>query len=871
MRRAVAALLHLFPAEFRRAFGRDMLADFDDRWRERRGVAPAIRIILNLLCAAALERLSPRPHGALPPKGDSRMETLLQDVSFATRTLMRGKGFALAAIATLALGIGVNTAMFSVAHAVLWRSLPFPDPDRVVMVGEVDARQANVYWGVSYPSFLDWRARSTSFEHLAGALSDERVLREGAEPVRIPGQAVSHDFFAVMGVAPALGRVFGDSDDRQGAPPVVVLSHRMWVSRFGADPAILGRSIRLGGPVTVIGVMPAGFEYAPVDFWTPLDQVVNPYFRRGRAVWVMQAIGRLRPGVTQARAQTEVESIAAGIRCEFPEARRGQMVRVNPMRAELSRDLRPALLVLLGAVALVLLIACGNLAGLMLVKGSGRAREMAIRGALGVSGGRLMQQLLTESALLAGAGGLTGMALAWWATRALALLTKDPRLLDVPIDIPVLLFAAAATLATTLLFGITPAIRAMRTDVSDALKSGARVHASRERTRMQRVLVVAEVALCLVLLAGAGLLFRSFRKVLDVQPGFRTENLVAMRIGLPRNYLTEVAITQFYQRASERLAALPGVSGATLASRLPLSGGEPNGDITIEGRPSNRGELGTSTFRQVMPNYFEAMGIPLRRGRAFDVRDDGSRGRPIIINEGFARHFWPHGDPIGARIKIGPREASDWSAIVGVAGDVRQLGLDSEPPFSIYEPLLARSEGTLEIAVRAAGNPRNLIASIRGALRALDPALVVDKVATMSQRIDESVAPRRLNVALFGLFAGLALLLAALGLYGVVAYSASQRTQEFGIRMALGARSGDVLRLVLGQGLKLAALGVLLGTAAALALARLLKSLLFQIDPNDPWTLATVAILLTIVAGMACWLPARRAMQVAPVEALRSE
>lgn len=871
-RRAVAALLLLFPARFRRTFGGDMLATFEECWRERPGWRLAWRTGADLLITAAKEHFTPRPPAVAPPKGDNLMTVLWQDLRFALRTLSRSPGFTLVALATLALGIGANTAMFSIANSVLWRSLPYPHPDRVVMVGEVDSAKPDIYWGTSYLNFRDWHARATSFDAFASVMEDDRILREGAEPVRVSGLAVSHDFFNVMGVAPSMGRVFTEAEDRKGGPPVIVLSHRMWVTRFGADPAILGRSIRCDNDVlTVIGVMPGGFEYQAAEFWTPVEQVVNPFFASHRNVWVMSAVGRLRAGKSASDAQKEVEGIAAQIRLNYPETRRGLVVHVNPLRDQLTRDLRPALLVLLGAVGLVLLIACGNLAGLMLVRGAGRAREMAIRSALGVGRRGLVRQLLTESALLAGAGGLAGIALANWATRSIGLLTKDPRLLDVQMDGSVLAFAAAASVVTTVLFGIAPAIRATRVDAADALRSGSRTGMAPERALAQRVLVVAEVALCLVLLAGAGLLFKSFRQVVEVNPGFRTESLVTMRVELPDSYRTVSMIAAFYRRINQRISAVPGVSAQTLVNRLPISGGEGNGDISIEGRPSGDGELGTSTFRRIMPNYFSVMGIPLIRGRALDDFDDGSRGRVVIVNDSFAHHFWPGEDPLGHRIKIGPRDAATWLTIVGVVGDVRQVGLDTDPPFSIYEPLMLVATSRFNVAVRASGDPAGVIASIRGEMRSLDPAILIDQAETMSQRIDESIAPRRLNLLLFGLFAGLALMLAAVGLYGVAAYAAGQRTQEFGIRMALGAQRGDVLRLVLTQGVGLALMGIAIGIAGALALARLMKGLLFGVEPADPATLAAVAILLSLVMLMACWLPAYRATRIAPVDALRRE
>jgi predicted permease len=872
MRGVVAAMLVLFPAGFRRKFGTEMLATFDRRWQEQPGWRLATRTVLDLVFAAAQVRFSSQAAPVSHSKGDKVMTVLLQDLRFAVRTLMRSRGFTVVALLTLALGIGVNTAMFSVAHAVLWRSFPYPHPDRLVMVGEVDAHDPDNYWGASWPNLLDWRSRSTSFEHLAGVMKVQHILREGATPIRISGAAVSYDFFQVMGVAPFMGRFFGETEDRQGVPAVIVLSHRMWTEMLGGDPAVLGRSIRFGRtPYTVIGVMPAGFEYHQAEFWTPLGQEMDPSGMTHRNVWVLDPVGRLRSGISPAAAAREVEGIAAQIRQDHPETRRGLVVRAVPLPDELSRDLRPALLVLLGAVGFLLLIACGNIAGLMLVRGTARAREMAIRRALGVGYGRLLCQLLTESGVLAVAGGMAGIGLAFLASRALGLLTRDPRLQSVKIDGSVLAFAAAITVATTILFGIVPAISAARASAAEALRGGTRAAGSRKHALAQQTMVVVEVALCLVLLAGAGLLIRSFRHVFEVSPGFRTERLVTMRIGLPLNYDSDASVNAFYRQVKEHLSVLPGVSAATIVSQLPISGGEGNGDIAIEGRPSAEGELGASTFRNVMPNYFDVMGIPLVRGRELEDRDEGSGLHPVLINEGFARHFWPGADPIGKRFKVGPRDRASWQTVVGVVGDVRQIGLDSPAPFSTYQLLASGPQSRFELAVRAAGDARTVMAAVQGALRNLDRALLIDNAKTMSERIDETVAPRRLNLLLFELFACLALLLAAVGLYGVVAYSAGQRSHEFGIRIALGAQGGDVLRLVMGQGLKLALIGTAIGTVAALYLTRLMTGLLFGVQPTDPPTLLGVAALLVGVALVACWIPAYRATRIAPVDSLRIE
>ena len=872
MRWLVVRLLRLFPPQFQTRFGDDLLVTFEDRWREHGGWRVAIRTVLDLASSAAIEQFSQPSIDT--PKGDSSMTILWQDFRFALRMLARTPGFTVVALATLALGIGINTAMFSVANAVLWRSLPVPHPDRLMAVAEVEIKQPDDNWGATYPNYRDCKARNTAFENLAAILFDDRVLREGPEPVPVKGKAVAHDFFDVLGVAPETGRVFSAAEDQAGALPVIVLSHRMWIQRFGADPAIIGRTIRFErSSATVLGIMPAGFDYPPqTEYWTPLEQVIPRHFVERRDVWVLTTVGRLRDGRTAASAQSEIEAITEQIRRDHPETHRGLTVRARSLQDDMSHDLRPALLVLLGAVGLVLLIACGNLAGLMMARASGRAREMAIRSALGAGRRRLIRQLLTESALLSVAGGLLGMFLAVWAARSLQLLSKDPRLTNVPIDTAVLWFALAATIATSILFGIAPAVRATRVSMGEALKQGgAGSGANMHRAAARQFLVVGEVALCLALLVGAGLLLRSFRRVLGVDPGFRTERLATMRISLPGNYKTAASVANFYSQLAARLETLPGIAAVSAVDSLPISGGVSTGDISIEGRPATPGALGAATFQRALPNYFRVMGIPLVRGREFDDRDDGSRATVTIINESMARRFWPNEDPIGKRLKIGPPDNEPWITIVGVVKDVRQVGLDSEIRFTTFEPLAQRPRTSVELAIRAAGDPGSAIAAARAELRRMEPSLLIDNVQTMSERIYQSVAPRRLNLMLFGLFSALALALASVGLYGVVSYSAGQRTREFGIRMALGARPSDVLRLVLGQGLKLALAGVAIGIVAALGLARLLVSLLFGIEPTDPLTLAAVSALLTGVALIACWLPAQRATQVAPTEALRSE
>jgi predicted permease len=795
------------------------------------------------------------------------LENLWQDARYGLRQLRKNPTFTLVAIITLALGIGANTAMFSIADAVLWRSMPYPHPEQLVVASEIPRTDPDSSWGTTYLTFRDWQSRSTVFQNFAATMPDQRVLREGNDPVRVNGVAVTHDFFDVMGVSPIIGRVISADDDTASAAPVVVLSHHLWQNRLDSDPNIVGRTIHIGRTITftAIGVMPAGFDDSTVDYWVPLVRIIPPNFAT-RHVWIFRTVGRLRPGATSAQAQSELETMLVQIQHDFPEANRGLDVRVNSLRTQTSSDLRPALLVLLGAVGLVLLIACANLAALISVRAAGRSRELAVRAALGASRVRLIAQLLTESALLSFAGGIAGVALAYWATKSLALLSKDPRLLHAAINVPVLLFAFAAVAVTSVLAGIAPAMQHSR----DTLNSRTSGHL--RRARLQQSLVVSEIALCLVLLVGAGLLFKTLRNILDVDAGFRTDHLVTMSVTLPPTYSAVPQLLHFFRDAAERLQSLPGISAVSVVNSLPVAPGDANGDITLEGRPAAPGANGASGFRRSLPNYFQMMGIPLLRGRNFDERDDGvNKDRVVIINDRFARKFWPNDDPIGKRIKIGPPENNPWLTIVGVVKDIHQTGLENPIGFTVYEPLAQSVGNDEQVAVRTQGDPAAVISEVRAELHRIDPTVLVDGIATMDQRIEDSVSPRKLNLFLFGLFSGLALVLATIGLYGVVAYSVGQRTQEFGIRMALGAQRSDVLRLVLSQGLKLALAGTVIGIAVALALSRVLRQFLFNVRPADPITIISVALLLTLVALAACWLPAFRASRIEPTQTLRLE
>ena len=865
MRLLVKCLIRLFPADFRDSYGTDMLATFDDRCRERPGPGAAARLLIDLSRSAWLERRT-------ASKGERSMSTLWQDARFALRTLRKAPGFAAIVIATLALGIGINTAMFSIANAVLWSSLPYAQPERLVAVAEVEPGNQDSVWGATYPTFRDWQAQSGSLAGMAALSGTNRILREGSVPVRVRGTEVSHEFFSLFGVQPELGRPVTPEDDKPGAPAVIVLSHQMWTTRFGADPAILGRTVRFDGLApTVVGVMPATFRYPPrAEFWLPLAAVTPPNQMARRDLWMLFTIGRLKPGRTAQNVASEISGITAAVLQEHPEARRGLIIRARLLRDDLGSDLRPALLVMLGGVGVVLLIACGNVASLMLVRATARTRELVIRAALGAGRTRLVRQLFTEGAVLAMCGGIAGVGLAVVATRCLSLLSNDWRLANVPINASVLVFALTATAFTCLLFGVLPAMRATRVETGDALRSGSRGSQSRQRAAAQQVLVTTEVALSIVLLVAAALLLESWQRVLRVDPGFRPGGLATLRVSPPPTYEEDAAMQSFYSRATAQLAALPGVTGVTMASSLPISGGDGTGDLSIEGRATAPGELGAVTTRLTTPNYFRVMGTPLLRGRTFDEHDDASREPVAMINETMARRFWPNEDPVGKRIRVGSHSAT-WMRVIGVVIDVRNVGLSADIGYSAYRPFAQNPGRGMELAVRTRGNLQGLLAAMSAELRRLEPAVLIERAQTMQGRIDESVAPRRLNLLLLGLFAMLALLLSAVGLYGVVAFAVRQRTQEFGIRIALGANSCNVVLLVLQRGLGLAAVGVVLGIPTAIAASRLLTGLLFGVRAADPAVLASVALLVTAVAIAACWIPAWRATHVVPTEALRAE
>src|SRR5215468_4312404 len=803
------------------------------------------------------------------------MQTLWQDLRYGARMLLKKPGFTLIAIGAIALGVGANTAIFSVVNAVLLRPLPYEESERLVVLYETNPQQGRDELDVSYPNFADWRAQSQSFEQMVAYLSGGMVLTGKDEPAWLPVAAVSADFFSMLRVKPLRGRTFLPEEDKVGGAPVVVVSHAFWQSRFGGDEGLIGRQIMLNGKGrTVIGVMPPNFALPPGDqteVWFALgpwsDQMQNRAYHR------LTAIGRLKSDVTLPQAQTELATITNRIQQQYPEADPGHGVNVLSGYESLTKNARPALLTLVVAVGFLLLIACANVANLLLARAEARQKEIAIRTALGATRGRIVRQLLTESLLLAVAGGAAGLLLAAWGVDALAgSLPEDfPRAKEIGIDRVVLGFTGALSVLTGLIFGIIPALTRAKPALNETLKEGGRTSATFGRGRMRSALIVTEVALSLALLIGAGLLIKSFWRLTQVDPGFQPDHLLTMNVTLiGEKYKETGEVISFFRALPARLGALPGVKAVSAVSVLPISGGDGNGGLTIEGREFPPAQTPSASFRRILPNYFSVMGIPLKQGREFDERDTGAE-KVVIVNEGMARRFWPDGDAIGKRIKVGPPQNEPWLTIVGVAGDVKNVGLEADARLATYEPHSQRPWSSMTLAIRTGADPLSLSAAVRGELRAMEKDLLIRVLSTMDERIRLSVAPRRFNMTLLAGFAALALLLAAVGVYGVMSYTVTQRTHEIGVRMALGAQSGAVLKLIVGQGLRLASIGVAIGLPAAFVLTRWMEDLLFGVRPTDAWTYGAVAALLLLVALFACWIPARRAAKVDPMVALRCE
>jgi putative ABC transport system permease protein len=804
-------------------------------------------------------------------------DEMIQDLRMGLRLLRRQPGFTLVAGLTLALGIGATTLIFSVVNAVLWRPLPFPEADRLVRLEERH-RGSAASMNFSYANFLDLGSETATVEHIAAARFGSASLTDGAEPEQVSSLSVSADYFAALGVKPVLGRVFRPEEDTPGQDNVVLLSHALWQRRYGADANLVGKQIKLGATaVTVLGVLPPGFRQGypfagQFDVWRPL--VATGGLRDNRRSHLLGVLARLKPGQTLAQAQADLTRVTHGIEQQHPGIDPELDGSLSGLQARMVEPLRAALLVFLCAVGFVLLVACANVANLLLARAATREKEMALRAALGAGRLRLARQLVTESMLLAGLGGAAGFLLAWWGVRLVAALdpVSFPRINEVSLDGRVLLFTLLISMLTGVLFGLAPVLQLPKLRLAEPLKEGGRNTQGLARRGLRQFLVVTEVALTLVLLLGAGLLAHSFYRLLRVERGFDATNVLTVNLNLPSSKYPEPAQqTAFLQQTLARVSQLPGVRAAGLVLTLPFQGG-PATDFDIEGRPLAPGEPEpVADIRIVDANYFRTLAIPLRQGREFNERDTAAAPRVMIINEALARRYWPQENPLGRRVTM-----KDWGEpltgeIVGVVGNVKADGLSAAVRPMIYWPYPQFPSPFNNLVLRTAGDPLSVVSALKEQIRAVDREQPLANIQTMEQLIAASVAPQRFNTLLLGVFAALALVLAAVGIYGVLAYTVAQRRHEIGVRMALGAQRRDVLRLVVGQGMKLVLSGLAVGWLAAFGLTRLLSKLLFGISPTDPLTFVGVPLLLVGVAWLACYLPARRAAQVDPLAALRNE
>jgi putative ABC transport system permease protein len=809
------------------------------------------------------------------------METLWHDLRYGLRMLVKNPGFTTVAVIVLALGIGANTAIFSAVNAVLLRSLPYHDPDQLVVPASTNYGRGSDRVNVSYGDFADWK-REQVFAHVAVFQTFTYDLTGTGEPDRAQASAVSADYFAVMGAAPLLGRALLPEEHKPGGTRVAVLSHGLWQRRFGSDPHLIGQTIKLNGaPFTVVGVMPPSSTYPDsVELWVPMafseDNPPQDLLRRDNFIW--QAVARLKPGVSVEQTQTHLQTIAQRIERDHPVVRKGWSVRLVPLQEWIvGTQLRQALLVLLGAVGFVLLIGCANVANLLLARAAVRQREMAIRMSLGAGRLRLVRQLFTESLLLACLGGIAGLLLAKWGARLLITFAPSniPRLNEMGMDSLVLGFVLGVSAFTAVVFGIVPSLQATKTNLSESLKEGGRSATGGLRSgRTRSLLVVAEVALSLVLLIGAGLMIRSFIRLQQVDPGFKVDHLLTLDLNAPRSrYRDNPQVLSFYQGLTDRLKALPGVQAACVSSALPLGGGGfyLGRVFLIEGHPEPpAGPDFSAQWDVISPDYFSTLGVGLLKGRFFSERDTAESTPVIIINETMARRMFPNENPLGKRIRSW-RDENLLREIVGVVRDVRYFGRDDQLRGLVYIPHTQNTWRSMTLTVRTAGDPTGMVEAVRNGVWAADKDLAIANIRTMQRIMDDSVARQRFSMLLLSLFAIVALMLAAVGIYGVMSYAVAQRTHEIGVRMALGAERRDILRLVVGRGLALVVAGVGLGLTGAFALTRLMSNLLFAVSARDPMTFAALPLLLAVVALIACYLPARRATKVDPMIALRYE
>ena len=800
------------------------------------------------------------------------MDTIIKDIRYGWRSLLKRPGFTAIALIALALGIGANTAIFSLVNAVILQPLPYQDPDRLVWVYGNIRNGANRA-SVAPLDFLDYRNQNKTFEQFAASASINLPmnLTGSGEPERLTASAITGNYFDTFGVRPALGRGFSLENEKPGQDHVTVLSHAFWQTRFGGDPNIVNKTIILDGKAyEVLGVMPAEVVLPqPAELWVPLNFDGNPEMKMRKAHF-LRPIGRLKEGVTLAQAQADTDLIAAQLEQQYPESNTGWSLRLIPLHEILVGGSRTMLFILFGAVGFVLLIACANVANLLLVRAAARQKEIAMRTALGASRLRIIRQMLTESLLLAIFGGALGALLATVGVKLLITLSEDniPRTANVKIDVTVLAFTLLISLATGLVFGLAPVFRTMKENLVDALKDG--IQGGSEATlknRTRGLLVVFESAIAVMLLIGAGLLIRSLVALQNVDPGFDPNNVLTMRIDLPRpKYSMPEKMSNFFKQLETRVAGLPSVEAVGLITELPLSGQPNDMPFTVEGRPPVAyNEAFSADFRRVNQNYFSAMRIPLRRGRNFTEQEVRQSDKVIIVSQQLVDTAFPNEDPLGKRLALGKEPYE----IIGIVGDIRHRSLQDQPYAAMYMP--TQESARMNLVIRTQGDPLSIVGGVRKEVNALDPDQPIAAIRPMTEWVAMSVAGARYRTTLLGLFAVLAMILAATGIYGVMSYSVAQRTQEIGVRMALGARPFDVLKLVVWQGMILALIGVGVGLAGALALTRVMSSLLFEVTERDPITFVVVAALLIAVAFIACFIAARRATKVDPLMALRYE
>jgi len=825
-------------------------------------------------------------------RGVGWIEDFGQDIRYGARMLYKYPGFTAIAVLTLALGVGANTAIFSVVDAVLLRPLAYPDSGQLVWLCERGPDWSG--GSLSYPNFTDWRDQQSVFEKFGVYNGNNFTLTGAGEPVRLAGALMSADVFAALRTQPEIGRVFREDEDKPGAPPVAVISHALWQNRFGGQAGIVNKTISLNGKAyTILGVMPAGFEFQNSDVWLP----VGPY--SAQSSWQKRdnhpgllGLARLKPGVTLEKARTDLDVIALRLEQQYPESNKTRGVQIDRLLDIQVGNVRRALWILFGAVSFVLVIACANVANLLLARAAAREKEMAVRGAMGAGQWRMTRQLLAESGLLALLGAIVGLLFAKGALRVVAALAGEsmPRAAEISLDLHVLLFSGLVAVVTGILFGLAPAWHARRVDLQGTLKETARGTTS-GRAGLRQGLVIAEVALTFVLLVGAGLLLLSFHRLLQVNPGFVADRVLTFQINFPGGkYQTAEQQILFCQALREKLRALPGVRAASLASQntIPLHEGGWDMRFLVEGRPEPPPHLQPSLqFHLIAPDYFQTMGIPLLQGRDFTEQDNrehlrgassgddwGAGLNSIIIDEEFAKRYWPNQNPLGQRVRIpwGERAKQPIVTVVGVAGRIKENRLSEQGGMvQAYFPMYQQPLGNMAVVVKTTSEPAAMLTTIRQQVSQLDPALPIFGISTMKEMRDHNVAPDRLNLGLLGGFAVLALVLAIIGLYGLLSFTVTQRQREIGVRMALGAQRFEVLNLVVGQGMRLVLIGAFIGLLGSFALTRVLTSVLFKVEPTDPLTFVTVTLSLCVAALLACYIPARRATKIDPMVALRYE